>query len=123
MLWAAPLGPRSGCQGCTPSLPATCSSTPRAARRPTAHPPLLTPAPPPRHCNATQLGLELTLALRALSYGSPQEALDDLAAFYNGATNLATLPLKAVEGFQAKASGGGDAGGAGATQRRVQGDA
>jgi hypothetical protein len=43
-----------------------------------------------------QLGLELTLASRALDYSSPQDALDDLTALYNKAASLASLPAKAA---------------------------
>ncbi|KAI7837815.1 hypothetical protein COHA_008303 [Chlorella ohadii] len=58
------------------------------------------------------LGLELTLVLRALSYSSPQEALDDLAGLYNKAAALAALPAKAAEALQ---SGGGGAQGGSAS--------
>ncbi len=46
--------------------------------------------------------------LRALSYSSPQEAMDDLAGLYNKAAALAALPSKAAEALQ---SGSGAQGG------------
>lgn len=66
-----------------------------------------------------QLGLELTLVLRALSYSSPEEALDDLTALYNKAAALATLPAKAAEALQS-GSGGTQSAGSGTVvvQRR-----
>lgn len=59
------------------------------------------PHPPP------QLGLELTLVSRALTYDSFQDALDDLSSLYSGAASLATLPLKAADALQGRASGAG----------------
>lgn len=72
------------------------------------------PPPPPL---LLQVGLELTLASRALSYSSLQDALDDVAGLYNGIANLAALPAKAAEAFQSNGSGGGAAP-AGAAQGR-----
>ena len=59
---------------------------------------------------AAQLGLELTLASRALNYSSPQDALDDLAGLWNGLSNLAALPTTTLAAFQAKQGGGGGEG-------------
>jgi hypothetical protein len=44
-----------------------------------------------------QLGLELTLVSRALSYGSLGEAVDDLQALYSGTASILTLPARAAE--------------------------
>ena len=66
-----------------------------------------------------QLGLELTLVGRALSYTSLDDAVDDVAALYRGVSGLVTLPLKAAELL------GGDGGGstAGTQARRREGEA
>ncbi|PRW34000.1 zinc finger CCCH domain-containing 11 [Chlorella sorokiniana] len=64
------------------------------------------------------LGLELTLVLRALSYDSPEEALQDLSNLYSKAAALATLPAKAAEALQA--GSGGAQGGAGSGTVVVQ---
>lgn len=62
--------------------------------------------------------MELTLASRALSYSSPEEALDDLAGLWNGLTNLAALPTTTVAAFSKP--GGGGSGGAGPTGTQQQ---
>lgn len=52
------------------------------------------------------LGLELTLAARALSYSSPQDALDDLAGLADRAATLAALPLKTAQALQSGSGAG-----------------
>lgn len=58
--------------------------------------------------------------LRALSYNSPEEALEDLAGLYNKAAALAALPAKAAEALQS-GSGASSSGGSGAAGSAVAG--